>query len=211
MYNNGQTNFDTKRSVCLEEKEQADAIKSNLDKILHYERYRTDDKAVNENKFNTPVNTYSAENNARYSAPVMSDRNAYSEQTIAMPTAGKEENTENLRPTSTTMQFESSQDNDIFEDVGYKQIVKHEENFSISGKGKLLIAVYALVVALILSLVIINSRMLRSLDSSISAFGTKIENLNAEYTKISEELDVANGEEAISKWATEHGYQRNAA
>lgn len=211
MYNNGQTNFDNKRSVCLEEKEQADAIKSNLDKILHYERYRTDDKAVNENKFNTPVNTYSAENNARYSAPVMSDRNAYSEQTIAMPTAGKEENTENLRPTSTTMQFESSQDNDIFEDVGYKQIVKHEENFSISGKGKLLIAVYALVVALILSLVIINSRMLRSLDSSISAFGTKIENLNAEYAKISEELDVANGEEAISKWATEHGYQRNAA
>ena len=40
MYNNGHTAYNNDRNVSLAEREQADAIKSNLDKILHYERYR---------------------------------------------------------------------------------------------------------------------------------------------------------------------------
>ena len=40
MYNNGNAGYHNDMNVGLAEKEQADTIKSNLDKILHYERER---------------------------------------------------------------------------------------------------------------------------------------------------------------------------
>lgn len=204
MYISRQTDFDTKNGVCLEEREQADAIKSNLDKILHYERYRTENKSVD-----TVAPSHSVmQSDDRYFANSVADNVNYAKQVAPAPVIREE--SEDFRPTSTTMQFESSEDNDIFEEVGRRQLQKVEENFSISGKGKLLIAVYALVVALIMSLIVINSRMLRSLDSSITAYGAKIDALNAEYSRISEELNVANGEDAVGEWAIEHGYQKAA-
>ena len=53
MYNNGHTAYNNDRNVSLAEREQADAIKSNLDKILHY-NYSTEtgqDKEVEKQKF----------------------------------------------------------------------------------------------------------------------------------------------------------------
>ena len=86
-------------------------------------------------------------------------------ESVAAP---RVEESEDLRPSSTTMQFESAEDSDLYEDLDYKRESKAEENFRISSKGKMLIAIYSAVVILILSLIIINARMLKSLDGSLS-------------------------------------------
>ena len=189
MYNNGyDADYHNDGNVRLAEREQADAIKSNLDKILHYERYRGNEQSAAEN-YVEPIKTAAPLRN-EFSAP---EREEF-----------REETSEYLRPSSTTMQFGTSEENDVYEDVAYDRQSEKEE-FKLSNKGKILIAVYSLVVAIILSLIVINSRMLKSLDKSISSNVTEIESLTAQLTKVTEECNRIMSEEEVAKWAAENG------
>ena len=104
---------------------------------------------------------------------------------------------EDLIPSSTTMQFESNEDNDIYEEVRPKNETDLQKKYKINTKGKVLIAVYALVIATILSLIVINSRMLKSLDNSISGYTGKITELTEQYTNVNAELDYVKSDEVI--------------
>ena len=104
---------------------------------------------------------------------------------------------EDLIPSSTTMQFESDEDNDIYEEVRPKNETDLQKKYKINTKGKVLIAVYALVIATILSLIVINSRMLKSLDNSISGYAGKITELTEQYTNVTAELDYVKSDEVI--------------
>ena len=115
------------------------------------------------------------------------------------------ESDENLMPSSTTMQFESYEDNDIYEEVRPKNETDLQKKYKINTKGKVLIAVYALVVATILSLIVINSRMLKSLDNSISGYTSKITELTEQYSKVNEELDYVKSDEVIVEKAENFG------
>ena len=112
---------------------------------------------------------------------------------------------ENLMPSSTTMQFESDEDNDIYEEVRPKNETDLQKKYKINTKGKVLIAVYALVIATILSLIVINSRMLRSLDNSISGYTGKITELTEQYTNVNAELDYVKSDEVIIEKAEAMG------
>lgn len=112
---------------------------------------------------------------------------------------------EDLVPSSTTMQFESYDDNDIYEEVHLKNETDLQKKYKINTKGKVLIAVYALVVATILSLIVINSRMLKSLDSSISGYANQVTELTEEYAKVNEELDYVKSDDVIIEKAEAFG------
>ena len=112
---------------------------------------------------------------------------------------------EDLIPSSTTMQFESNEDNDIYEEVRPKNETDLQKKYKINTKGKVLIAVYALVIATILSLIVINSRMLRSLDNSISGYTGKITELTEQYTNVNAELDYVKSDEVIIEKAEAMG------
>lgn len=112
---------------------------------------------------------------------------------------------EDLIPSSTTMQFESDEDNDIYEEVRPKNETDLQKKYKINTKGKVLIAVYALVIATILSLIVINSRMLRSLDNSISGYTGKITELTEQYTNVNAELDYVKSDEVIIEKAEAMG------
>lgn len=112
---------------------------------------------------------------------------------------------ENLMPSSTTMQFESNEDNDIYEEVRPKNETDLQKKYKINTKGKVLIAVYALVIATILSLIVINSRMLKSLDNSISGYAGKITELTEQYTNVNAELDYVKSDEVIIEKAEAMG------
>lgn len=112
---------------------------------------------------------------------------------------------EDLVPSSTTMQFESYDDNDIYEEVHSKNETDLQKKYKINTKGKVLIAVYALVVATILSLIVINSRMLKSLDSSISGYVSQVTELTEEYAKVNEELDYVKSDDVIIEKAEAFG------
>ena len=150
MYSNGQTELKTESEVFTENGRQNETIKNNLDRILHYERYRNNgEPAAPEVKSNatSAVEEYfrRGETEQRASAPEI-------RESVAAPSV---EESEDLRPSSTTMQFESAEDSDLYEDLNYKRESKTEENFRISSNGKMLIAIYSAVVILILSLIII--------------------------------------------------------
>lgn len=112
---------------------------------------------------------------------------------------------EDLIPSSTTMQFESDEDNDIYEEVRPKNETDLQKKYKINTKGKVLIAVYALVIATILSLIVINSKMLRSLDNSISGYAGKITELTEQYTNVNAELDYVKSDEVIIEKAEAMG------
>lgn len=115
------------------------------------------------------------------------------------------ETDEDLIPSSTTMQFESDEDNDIYEEVRPKNETDLQKKYKINTKGKVLIAVYALVIATILSLIVINSKMLRSLDNSISGYAGKITELTEQYTNVNAELDYVKSDEVIIEKAEAMG------
>ena len=98
-------------------------------------------------------------------------------------------------------------------DEQMKFFQNHKEEFRLSSKGKVLIAIYSLVVAIILSLIIINSRMLKSLDNSISSYKQKADEINAEVSRIEAEIADITSEETIGEWALKHGmtYHGDAA
>ncbi len=130
------------------------------------------------------------------------DAKILGENVISAPSVEKDED---LMPSSTTMQFESYDDNDIYEEVRPKNETDLQKKYKINTKGKVLIAVYALVVATILSLIVINSRMLKSLDNSISGYSGKITELTEEYTKVNAELDYVKSDAVIIEKAEAFG------
>ena len=107
------------------------------------------------------------------------------------------------------MQFGSDEESDIYEEVDYTK-ENHKEEFRLSSKGKVLIAIYSLVVAIILSLIIINSRMLKSLDNSISSYRQKASDISAESKRIEAEIKDMTSKETIGEWAIKHGMSKAA-
>ena len=69
-------------------------------------------------------------------------------------------------------------------------------------------AVYSLVVATILSLIVINSRMLKNLDNSIDNYSSQVASLNQEYTQVMEELGDVMSDDTIIEKAIEMGMEQ---
>ena len=136
-------------------------MRENLQKLLNYDRYTEtvqDSVAVVEE---TPV------------------------ETVATETACLDED---IRPTSTTMQFGDDADVDIRNEVAS---VKTEEKQSVklSFKGKLIIALYSVVVALVFALIVINTTMLGRVRNDISAKQVELARLESQYQASEERLE----------------------
>lgn len=126
----------------------------------------------------------------------------------------KVEQSEDFMPTSTTMQFESSADNDVYEDLRVRNTTNEKKQkksgkaYKFNTKAKLLVAVYALVVVTILSLIVINSNMLKNLDNSIDNYSSQVTELTQEYNMVQEELEIAKSDETIIEKALEMGMEK---
>ena len=60
MYSNGQTELKTESEVFTENGRQNETIKNNLDRILHYERYRNNGSKQNSNNSFHKIIPYSS-------------------------------------------------------------------------------------------------------------------------------------------------------
>ena len=72
----------------------------------------------------------------------------------------------------------------------------------------MLIAVYAVVVLTIFSLIILNSKMLKNLDNTIDNYSSQVEVLSKEYTEVLDELGHTMSDEEIIRKATEMGMEK---
>ncbi|MBR2384999.1 MAG: hypothetical protein IKA99_05295 [Clostridia bacterium] len=121
--------------------------------------------------------------------------------------AHREALNEDIMPSSTTMQFDK-ENAEVYEDLKLKNKNKVEKNYKINSKAKLLVAVYSLVVATILSLIVINSRMLKNLDNSIDNYSSQVTTLNQEYSAVMDELGNVMSDETIIEKAVEMGMEK---
>ena len=108
-------------------------------------------------------------------------------------------------PTPTTMQYSSIEAGDNpFEDY-HKKGESVDKQYTINTKGKILIAVYALVVATVFALIILNTRLLKTMNASMIAKEMRITTLSMEVDNLQKEYEYVSSDEVIEKKAEEKG------
>ena len=167
--------------------EQAKArMQRNLDKLLNYDRYS---ETVVDNVSETEV----------VAEQVTLQNNVESEQVVIEASSD-----EDIRPTSTTMQFG---DGDI--DQMYKEMNKGhtatKESYRLNAKGKLVVLLYSLAVAIILALIIINTSVLASVKNSNVGKTETLNQLQTEYATRMETVDEISSNDYLIDMADDFG------
>lgn len=138
------------------EDEERDLRRKNLDRIMNYDRYaaiQAEERAAV--KVEEPVTGFAPEKTAtRVEEP----------KTAVAPEKATAK--EDITPTSTTMQFGDGDTSKVYNDL---ERSKESQGYKLNAKGKLVLVLYSLVVAVILALIVINTGVLKSLDRDISA------------------------------------------
>ena len=156
--------------------------RKNLEKLLNYDRY-AETQAVATQEVAVPVQgeaTMSVENTSVEQIPVaLSD--------------------EDIKPTSTTMQFGEDIDN-IREEMNAKKAEK-KEKIALNGKGKLVLVLYSLVVAVVFALIVINTGVLAKLNDAQTAKVAELNQAVQQYEAIVSEIESISTSEHIANVA----------
>lgn len=107
------------------------------------------------------------------------------------------------RPTDVTMQFMGSKN--PYEDYHEEGEEIADRRYKISTKGKVIAAVYAIVIATILALIILNTRLLKNMDSQIAYQQTEINALVKQQQQLGNEFDYVRSDAVIEQKASELG------
>lgn len=132
---------------------------SNLEKLLNYDRYAE-----------------------QMSAPTASVETKVETEKAALAE-------EDIRPTSTTMQFGDDIDQ-IRREMNRAQEQTHEESYHLNKRGKLVVTLYALVVTVILALIVLNTGVLANLSAQSANKAAQLEATVARYEAIQDELEA---------------------
>ncbi|MCQ2399695.1 MAG: hypothetical protein MJ072_04225 [Clostridia bacterium] len=109
---------------------------------------------------------------------------------------------EDLEPSSTTMQFEGR---DSAEEFYNKSANEEGFTYNLNKKGKLMIAIYSVAVAVILALIVLNSGVITAIQSRIDASNSRISQLNGQYAELQQNIsDVSTNDYVIDR-ATDMG------
>lgn len=129
--------------------------KSNLDKILNYDRYAQ-----------IQENATQVVSEAALDSSTLSD--------------------EDIRPTSTTMQF--GDDIEIRKEINKQSSAEH--TYHLNKGGKIVVSLYALVVAVVLALIVLNTGVLAKLSHTAEAKAAQLSETVARYNALCDELDA---------------------
>ncbi len=158
-------------------------MSKNFDMLLNYEKYIEEAKQKELEEQRIREMTAAAQETART-------------QTIEKENV----NSEDITPTSTTMQFGVEDVGNLYSDM--KEEEKENTKFRMNARGKLLLAVYTIVVATILALIIINTSVLSSLRSNNAAAESRLETLRNNYTQVTDKLNEVSSDEHVIDIAT---------
>ena len=199
-YDNAQT-----REENLEEAKLR--MQRNLDRLLNYEKYGNDDVSTDfasdyteaAADVDSATQAYQSATNQAYS---VSQAYAPAEETAFDANTTYDENVvtatdDDIRPTTTTMQFGEGDAEPVFDDM-QRQKQEQSESYRLNGKGKLVVALYAIAVALILTLIVLNTGVLAVLTKNNAETVAKLSEKVAEYNSVVEEINAASAEEYIA-------------
>lgn len=115
----------------------------------------------------------------------------YAEQNMDEVAVCEEQTTnfadEDIRPTSTTMQFGDDNIEQIREEMNKAQAV--EESYHVNAKGKVAIVLYSLVVAIIMALIVINTGVLANISSKEASTEALLEARVSQYSTITQNIE----------------------
>ncbi len=101
---------------------------------------------------------------------------------------------DDMRPTSTTMQFGDDSDvNEMFNELATNEGAKTK--YKLNSKGKLLIVLYSLAVAVIMALIVLNTGIISSLKTTNAELSTTLAERQGQYLELQSAVD-ARGEDA---------------
>lgn len=118
---------------------------------------------------------------------------------------------DDLVPSGTTMQFVGRDRKYVYEDMNdldeKKESVTAKEG--LSGKSKIMIAVYAIVVLTVFTLIIMNTKLLKSMETSINEQEAHISELVQENDSLSRRYEFVSSDEEVIRRAEEMGMVKN--
>lgn len=180
---------ETAKTVKEESVEEAKArMKSNLERLINYEKYEEDAKAE---ELSAVEKVYGE----KRESSVVSEQPSFAEATAFQRSDFSDDD---IRPTSTTLQFGNEQGEDIRNELRED---KNEALFNLSPKGKLAIVLYSVAVVIVMALIIINTGVLAALSNANSKAEAELYALRNEYTVISEKIETASSDSRISEIA----------
>lgn len=156
-------------------------MQKNLDRLLNYDRSSEESLYAEAVTDNLDV------------APSYADENIVSATEMGADEAVTEDD---IRPTSTTMQFGDGNSEPVLSDM-VRQKEEQKESYRLNAKGKLVVALYAVAVALILALIVINTGVLAVLSKSSAESAAVLSAKIAEYNAVAEEINAASSQEHI--------------
>lgn len=111
---------------------------------------------------------------------------------------------EDIRPTSTTMQFGDGDVDQIYNEI-QRDNKEETSSYRLNGKGKLVVVLYALAVTVILALIIINTGVLASLSGAREAKATELNTKIERYQQLSANIEDISTNDYIIEQAEELG------
>ena len=144
-----------------------------------------------------------------FAQPVFAPQQEYTQQPEFAPQqeyaqqseqAFAEETNEDLKPTATTIQYRS----ELYSDEK-RTVVEEKKGYALTAKGKLLLAIYAVVVVIVLALIIVNTSVLKNIDTETAAYEAQLNESIARAEKLAEDIEVATSYETITEWGINNG------
>ena len=103
---------------------------------------------------------------------------------------------DDVHPTSTTMQFGVGETESVIKDLT-KTRESEKSSYKLNAKGKIVVALYAVAVMVILALIVINTGVLASLKRSNAALADDVAAVAAEYDRLIAEIDTVSSDEYV--------------
>ena len=123
------------------------------------------------------------------------------EESYGYDAAAEEQMNADLAPTTTTIQYR----NELYREE-QQVAVEEKKGYAMTAKGKLLMAVYAVVVVVVLALIIINTSVLRTLDADVKAKESALNEVYAQYAQVQDKIAEATSDETVIEWGLENGF-----
>lgn len=112
---------------------------------------------------------------------------------------------QNLRPTSTTMQFQGINKAEIYKDVRENATTTYQTATKTSSKSKLVVAFMTVAIVLLSVLIVFNTALLKSLNQTIFEKQAQVESLISQNNDALNSLEEVSSDQAIIEAANKLG------
>ena len=191
---------DRKANVALLEREY---VPSSYEEFVGSER--KEEVNFDEEKLTRQRNLQKLLNYDRYSETYVDEPVAEVAEVVEPVTVAMSE--EDIRPTSTTMQFGDTDVSQMYQELRQER-EQARDSHKLNAKGKFILVLYALAVTVIMALIIVNTGVLSRLTSENQVKEAQLESIVSEYNDVHNQYQTDITDSVVSERAESLGMIR---